>query len=178
MIAHVLRRDIDKWSHFRTQRSRRKPNLDRQCSRSANARGLDILHHPHSDPIYRDSLDLDPANFARPLLHSNHTRRRYTSIDVYISIPLVKGSVGNHLSCSHRLFSDRYWLHGHLANHQWFRSLLLHVVGIRLQVPLYLGMGSTKINGHRWPILSQSHQSRICRFICPGDMSLRIILPG
>jgi hypothetical protein len=86
--------------------------------------------------------------------------------------------MGNHLSRNHRLCRHCYWLHGHFADHQWFRSLLLHAVRVRVQIPLYMGMGSTSSTGHWWSILPQSHQSRLCRIVCAGDLPLRIVLFG
>jgi hypothetical protein len=157
IAAHILCRDLDERSHLRTQGSWREPSLDRYRPCPTDASGLDILHHPHSHPIYRNRLDPHPANLACPLLYSNHSRRRYTPIDVYISIPSIQGSMGNNLPRYHRLRRHCYWLHGHFAHHQRFRSLFLPPFGVCLQVPIHLGLGSTEINGYRWSILSQSH---------------------
>jgi hypothetical protein len=154
IAAHILRRDLDKRFDLRTQGSWRESSLDRYCPCPTNAQGLDILHHPHSHPIYRNGLDPHPANLARPLLYSNYSRRRYTPIHVYISIPIIKGSMGNNLPRYHRLRRHCYWLHGHFAHHQRFRSLFLPSFRVCLQILVHLGMGSTEINGYRWSILS------------------------
>lgn len=176
--AHLLCRDIDKRSYLCAEGFRRESSLNRQCSRSTNAESLDVLHHPHPHSIHRNSIDAHPAHLAHTLLYQNHSRWRYTSIHVYIPIPLVQGSMGNNLSRNHRLRSHCHWIHGHLAHHQWIRSLFLSPLGICVQVPLYLGVGSTEINGYWRPILSESHQSRFRRTICSRDLSLCIVLPG
>jgi hypothetical protein len=117
IAAHILCRDLDKRSDLRPQGSWREPSLDRYCPCPTNAPSLDILHHPHPHPIHRDRLDAHPANLACPLLYPNYSRRRYTSIHVYISIPFVQRSMGNHLSRYHRLRSHCHRLHGHFAHH-------------------------------------------------------------
>jgi hypothetical protein len=117
IAAHILCRDLDEWSDLRTQGSWREPSLDRYCPCPTNASGLHILHYPYSHPIHRNRLDTHPANLACPLLYPDHPGRRYTSIHVYISIPSIQGSMGNHLSRYHRLRSHCYRLHGHFAHH-------------------------------------------------------------
>jgi hypothetical protein len=86
--------------------------------------------------------------------------------------------LGRDLCPRHFLRSYRYRLHGHFARHQRFRRHVFLAIGLDLQVPLDMGVGSTEINGYRWTILSKGYSSSFCRDVHSRGLSMCLVLLG